>query len=265
MEWYHWVLVAIGILAIVAAIGFGVLAVLANRFIVRRLDGSGDPDRGVLVYVEPVRWLFIIWGLDLLWLALRWAGWQGQMHLFRWCSIGGGLAVFPDLIARKRLLRRAAELTGRIEALSRDNPGRPIHVVAFSNGCFVALEACRHLRRPGTVGQLVLLAGAVSPTYELDELAGKVEHVHSFWSPLDFTIRLGPLVFGTSERRWTSGCGAVGFRNPPSFVTQRRWRPRDMLRFYFGDHGTIISPLFLVKHVAPIICRAARPVPTGRY
>lgn len=256
MAWYYWVLLVIGVVAVLAALAFWVVAVLVNRWIISRLDGNGDPGHGIVVFVEPVRWLFIIWGFDLLCLALWWVGWRGQTRLFRWCSIGGGLAVFPDLVRRKRLLRRAEELARFIETLADDNPGRLIHIVAYSNGCFIALEACRRLCRHGLVGELALMAGAVSPKYDLRSLTGQVRHVHSFWSPLDLTVGLGPLIFGTSERRWTAGCGAVGFRTPPEFVTQRRWQPRDILCGYLGDHATIISPLFLVKHVAPIICQA---------
>jgi hypothetical protein len=61
------------------------------------------------------------------------------------------------------------------------------------------------------------------------------------------------LLFGSNDRRWGPGCGTVGFREPPPFVTQRAWRPADVRLGYLGDHFTVTSPRFVAGHLAPIL------------
>ena len=126
-------------------------------------------------------------------------------------------------------------------------------LVGYSSGCFVTLEACRRVRRPETLGKVLLLSGAVSPGYAWGELADRLDDVTSFHSWLDGISGLGPLLFGGNDRRWRPGCGTVGFADPPPMVRQRRWRPADVWLGYFGDHFTIAAPRFVAAQMAPIL------------
>jgi len=113
------------------------------------------------------------------------------------------------------------------------------------------------------VETVVLLAGSVSPQYPLDTLAGKVPALYSFYSPVDLIVGIGTSLFGGNDRRWGPGCGAVGFRNPPQFLTQRAWRLADMRQGYLGDHFTIASPQFVAQQIAPLLtCRPETRIPT---
>jgi pimeloyl-ACP methyl ester carboxylesterase len=205
------------------------------------------------VFVEPVRWLFVIWGFTFFCSGLRKAGGNQHVRLFRWSSRMGSLFVIPDLMAQKRLLAHSERLAKSIEELAEQHPQKPIHLVAYSTGCYIALEACRRLPRPGVIRKVVLLAGTVSPRYKLEHLAGKTSGIHSFSSPVDLINGLGPLLFGSNDRRWGAASGMLGFRDAPEFVTQCAWRPSDMRFGYFGDHFTIVSPRFIAKRIAPIL------------
>lgn len=233
------------------------VALWVNRRAVRQRHCSGDPDLGIILFVEPIRWLFIFWGFVSFCRGLRRGGYRGQVRLFRWCTGAGSLLVVLDLLRQRRLLGKAEKLARQIEVLSREDPGRSIHVVGYSSGCYVALEAMRRLQHADAVQTVVLLAGSVSPRYPLVHLAGKVRAVYSFHSCVDLIVGIGTVLFGCNDRRCGPGCGSVGFKNPPPFVTQRAWRLADIRRSYLGDHFTVTSPEFVSCEVTPLIMEAS--------
>lgn len=230
------------------------VALLVNRRRVASCDGSGDPRDGIVVFVEPVRWLFIIWGFAPFCRGLRRAGERRQVRLFRWSSSLGALLVIPDLMRRGRLERRARRLARFIDQLALLHPGVEIGIVGYSSGGYIALEACKHVSRGTPVGCVVLLAASASPSYAWEGLGTRTAFVHNFHSVLDVINMVGPSLFGSNDRKWGPGCGAVGFRSAPSTVRQRAWTPADVRLGYLGDHFTITSPAFVATHVAPILC-----------
>lgn len=244
-----WVWLLIGC----AAGSIWIAAVAINRWRLRVHDFSGDPDQGIVIFVEPVRWLFIIWGFAGFCRGLRRSGCRSRLYLFRWCSPAGALLVIPDLVRCERLQRKAKRLARYIDELARQYPGQAIHLVGYSSGCYVTLEACRQATSPGAIAKVILLAGAISPRYRWDGLRDRLSAVYNFHSPLDLISALGPALFGSNDRRWCLGCGVTGFKFPPPIVTQRSWQPSDTKLGYYGDHFTITSPRFINKHVARIL------------
>lgn len=231
----------------------GLAALCINRRHVCRLDGSGDPAQGIVVFVEPVRWLFIIWGFSWFCRGLRRAGGTQRVILFRWSSIAGAILVIPDLVRQVRLDRRAERLTRFIEQLEHDHPDTPINIVGYSTGAYVATEGCKRLAPRGAARRLILLAGSASPSYDWSGLGGNRFVVHSFHSRLDAINIIGPLLFGGNDRRWGPAGGAVAFKHPPAFLTQRPWSWSDIRLGYFGDHFTVTAPAFIARHVAPLL------------
>jgi len=246
------------LLAVVFA-GVWALALGYNRWQVARLEHTGDPREGIVIFVEPVRWLFVIWGFPHLCRGLRRAGCNAQVRLFRWSNRAGALLVLPDLMRRARLQCKSRRLARLIDELVERHPGCPIHVCGYSSGCYVALEALRHCRTPRPVERLILLAATISPRYDLRPLAGRVGSVHHLYSPLDGVINgLGPLLFGCNDRRWSISAGMTGLRHPPPFVFQRRWSPRDIASGYLGGHFTVMSPAFIARELAPLLGASCR-------
>ncbi|MFH0983886.1 MAG: hypothetical protein V2A79_20420 [Planctomycetota bacterium] len=249
-----WFILALALLVVVWT-----LALLRNGRRTRTCDGSGDPDRGLIVFVEAVRWLFIVWGFAAVCRGFRRGGCGHLIRLFRWSGRGGALLVLPDFLRRRRLLAKADRLARFLDGLAAQYPGRPIHLIGYSTGCYLVLEALK--RRvwsdpldPPPIGQVILLAGAVSPDYPLHSLAAGARGVHTFHSPLDFMISgLAPLLLGTNDGRRSLGCGMIGFHGAPGSVEQRAWSPRAMRLGYFGDHFSITAPAFVARQIAPIL------------
>jgi hypothetical protein len=240
-----WLWITLGVAAVWA------LVVTINRWFVRRVHGLGDPGQGIVVFVEPVRWLFIIWGVAPIGWGLRRAGWGGRLTLFRWGSALGSLFVLPDLMRHKWLLRQAERLAEHIAELAHTHPDRPIHLLGCSNGCYLCVEAAKRVQ-PGLIDRIVLMGGVISPTYDLEPLASRVVGVHNFHSPLDIISVLATLLFGSSDRRWGLGSGTVGFADSP-VLTQHAWGWRDVRHGHLGDHFTMASPWFATHAIAPII------------
>lgn len=254
-----WLLLAAGL------VGVWALALAYNRWQVLRFDHSGDPGDGIVIFVEPVRWLFVIWGFPNFCLGLRRAGSKARVQLFRWSNRAGALLVLPDLMRNGRLVRKSRRLAALIDDLAQRYPHSPIHVCGYSSGCYVALEALRRCSTPRPVDRLILLAATISPGYDLRHLAGRVRMIHHVYSPLDGWINgLGPLLFGCNDRCWSVSAGMAGLRRPPGFVTQRRWSPRDIALGYLGGHFTVMSPAFVERELAPLLGAPARPAAAGK-
>jgi hypothetical protein len=229
------------------------ISVRVNRRRVRAFESRDDCSGDTIIFVEPVRWLFIIWGFASFCSGLRRAGWKGQLRLFRWSGTAGALLVIPDLIRRGRLLQKSERLAMAVSKCMRENPARRLHLVGYSTGCYISLEACRRLMHQKNLGQVVLLAPTVSPEYDLISLSGGPRSIHVYHSKADLINGIGPLLFGSNDRRWGPASGTAGFRNPPTFVRQRAWRLRDVRLGYLGDHFTLLSQWFVAREVAPVL------------
>lgn len=230
------------------------LVLWRNRRRVAAVDHSGDPRRGIVIFVEPVRWLFVIWGFPHFCRGLRAAGCPHYIRLFRWSNRAGALFVLPDVMRRGRLQRKARRLAHLIHTLSRAHPEAPVHVVGYSSGAFVALEAVAALPREARVDRVVLLAATISPRYDLERLADRTRGVLHVHSRLDFAINgLGPLLFGCNDRRWSVSSGMVGLRRPAAFVEQHAWSASDAALGYYGDHFTVTAPRFVESRIAPLL------------
>lgn len=247
MTWQGW------LLTVTILVAWWAIALLLNRRGVRLHENTGDVAQGIVVFAEPLRSFFVIWGFSQFVSGLRRGGCGGQVLLFRWTSWLGCLLAIPDMVSQKRLIAQGGRLARQIEQLADAHPGVPIHLAGYSTGCYVALEACRALDERVRLKRVVLLAGTISPFYALNWLAGRLETLHNVYSRLDVINWLAPVVFGTNDRRWGPACGTVGFDTTLPFVRQHAWRVADVKHGYCGDHFTVVSPLFIAEHVAPLL------------
>ncbi|MDM8007356.1 MAG: alpha/beta hydrolase [Phycisphaerae bacterium] len=228
------------------------VALWLNRRDVRRFAGSGDPSCGIVVFAEPVRWLFIVWGFNSLCRALRRAGRTDAVYLYRWSRAAGSVLVLPDLMRRHRLDAKAVRLSRFIEQLSREHPASTIHLVGYSTGVYIAFESLRQMSPATTIGQVVALHGTVSPDYDITEVTRRAKGVLTVHGRPDWLINgLGPLLFGTNDRVHTAACGMVGLRSTPAKVQQRAWQIGDARAGYLGDHFTVMSCAWLRANIIP--------------
>lgn len=178
---------------------------------------------------------------------------------FRWThGVGRFLRDLQDI---RHLRKRADELAKIILRLKARNPCCPIYLVGHSAGTGIVLFATEHLP-PKCLERIVLLASAVSPTYDLrPALRATKREIVSFYSPLDFLVLgWGTSHFGTVDRIYGRAAGFEGFCLPERLpkwdrelyrrLIQVCWKP-GMLPFFGGLHNSSSMPLFLAHYVAP--------------
>jgi hypothetical protein len=159
------------------------------------------------------------------------------------------------------------------------HPDRPVFLVAKSGGSGAVIKALERVA-PGTIDRVILLAPALSPSYDLTTaLRGVRREMFVFWSPLDLVVLgAGTRIFGTIDRIRCVSAGLVGFRVPRSGpsdpgaasgalagkmedsppmgyakLRQIRWRPSMIRTGYFGGHIGPDSPAFLRMYIAPLL------------
>src|SRR5262249_10263031 len=155
-----------------------------------------------------------------------------EVRVFEW-SHGFGRHV-RDLQDTPHLLAKATELADEVRQVKAQ--GRPVFLVGHSGGAGLVLAAAAQLP-PATVERTILLAPAVSPTFDLSAAlrATKGELV-SYRSELDrLWLGLGTHEFGTVDRVYGSAAGLHGFREPDHLTDEGRllyrrlvqipWRP----------------------------------------
>jgi pimeloyl-ACP methyl ester carboxylesterase len=193
-------------------------------------------------------------------LALPAAGVPHEVREFDWTH--GKCRFLRDLQDTRYLLQRAEELAAQIRTLKADDPNRPVYLVGHSAGAALVLAAAEHLP-PASVERIVLLAPAVSPTFDLrPALRATRGEIVAFTSTFDrFVLDWGTSVFGTVDRVYSPSAGLLGFREPDALDEQERAEYRRLVQAPWrweclfegrgwGHHGTT-TPLFVYKRLAP--------------
>jgi hypothetical protein len=154
-------------------------------------------------------------------------------------------------------------LAARICALKQECPQRPVYLVSHSAGCAVALAATQCLP-PGSLERLVLLAPAVSATYDLRPALAVVScTVENFYSRHDWAaLGIGIFLFGTADRQWTAAAGRVGFQpilccpQDQALYAKLRQHPWDPCLAWAGNtggHYGAYQPGFLRAYILPML------------
>jgi hypothetical protein len=237
------------------------------------LSGLTDPDRpapdaalgrpeGLVIVADGVG------GLDLCGTGLRYVAAADRLpyavELFHWGhGFGRWLADLTDVANRDAKAMLIAEMIRRFKDAQ---PNDPVFLVAKSGGSGVVVQALEHLDDK-MVERVVLLAPALSPSYDLSRALHAVRHeLVVFWSPFDvFILGMGTYLLGTVDRIRTRSAGLVSFRaplgsqpeteqgHPYSKLRQVRWQPRMAATANLGGHVGPDSPFFLKKYVVPLL------------
>lgn len=221
-----------------------------------RADRGGDKDKGLVIFVEPVRWLSVRWGMRPAAAGLRDAGFEGEFLYWRWHATWRGWLVLPAIMDRAMLERQARKLAEFIADRRREHPDGPIFLIGYSCGGYVAVRAMELLPDGLRVHAAATLAGVFAPSRDLapacDRVRGKLVVCSSF---LDCLIAgLGTLVFGTADRKHVLSAGMVGVRkraNEDPRIVQVRWRPSMIRSGHWGGHFSAAARGFIRRYVAP--------------
>jgi pimeloyl-ACP methyl ester carboxylesterase len=196
--------------------------------------------------------------------GLKDGGVQGVIRVFNWgLPFPGGYLANLTRIDRNR--RRAADIAAEIIAYQDAYPGRPVHLVAQSGGAGIAVFAAEALPEGRFVDGIVLLGGALSPTYNLTRaLARTRKGILNSHSPGDvFVLGWGTRLFGTTDRQFCAAAGCVGFQEPPGLSDDERALYADKLEQlvwceevaqeceHWGGHFSSGGEVFMARYIAP--------------
>jgi hypothetical protein len=191
--------------------------------------------------------------------GLKQGGVGQDISYYDWTN---GHVGIPALHAYDENHRQAAHVAEMIAKQLADDPGRRVVVTSHSGGGAIAVWAMEDLPAGDEVNDVLLLAPALSPDYDLTAALRHVkDHIYLFWSSGDgFIIGLGCRVCGTMDGKTTNAAGYVGFVRPPSGdagqyakLQQRAYDPNWMWLGNFGDHIGPMAQPFAAKVLAPLV------------
>lgn len=160
-----------------------------------------------------------------------------------------------NLRAHERNVATARRLAADITAWRRAHPDELVYVVGYSGGGGVASLAVAALPDGVTVDRLVLVAPAIAPTFNVE--ARLVPHVEelivNYASPHDLQVGWGTHTFGTIDRVYTPGAGALGFATTHRAVLEWRWSPAERSLGHRGDHLSYLTRTWQQARLLPAL------------
>jgi pimeloyl-ACP methyl ester carboxylesterase len=199
--------------------------------------------------------------------GIQQGGYQGEATIVDWTS---GTLGIPALYAEKHNTAEAQKLADRLTQVRKDNPRGRIVLSAHSGGNGIAVWALERLPDGVRVDDVLLLAPALSPDYDLSKALRHVNgHVYAFTSPYDlFILGAGTLLFRTMDGKHADSAGRVGFVTPEGAdaaqygkLVQQPYQAEWMKYGNIGDHIGVMSRRFVATVIAPLVVRPEQFVP----
>lgn len=168
------------------------------------------------------------------------------------------------LQAYARNHREAQKIADRIVDHLGADPRAKIVLTAESGGAGPALWALEKLPAGAMVDELVLVAPAISPGYDLSAALRHVRRTaYAFTSARDwFMLGWGTSTFGTIDGKKCDAAGRFGFVRPPAAdraqyrkLVQLPYQSAWARWFNFGSHTGAMSPAFARHFLAPLLVR----------
>jgi hypothetical protein len=193
--------------------------------------------------------------------GMKQAGYQGETTIVDWTSGNFGI---PALYAEKHNAREAQQLADRIVQVRKDNPRGRIVLSAHSGGNGIAVWALERLPDEVRIDDVLFLAPALSPDYDLSNALRHVNgHAYAFTSPYDvFILGAGTLLFRTMDGKRADSAGRVGFVKPQGAddaqyekLVQNPYKSDWIQYGNIGDHIGVMSRRFVATVIAPLVVR----------
>jgi pimeloyl-ACP methyl ester carboxylesterase len=192
--------------------------------------------------------------------GLRDAGYDGPAEIYDWTGNNPGI---PALLNRKGNDLEAQKIADRITARARAHPGGRILLTGHSAGTGLAAFALEKLPPGVKVETVLLLAPALSPTYDLSKALGRVTgKAYAFTSPNDaFVLGAGTTLLGTIDGKKVEAAGKAGFTRPDDAADPEQYKkliakPYDrawMKLNNIGDHIGVMARPFVAAELAPLL------------
>lgn len=145
--------------------------------------------------------------------GLKNSGFDGPFEIYDWTCNDPGLAALRNRARNEQQAQIVADL---ITKQFRDHPGQPIYLTCHSGGAGPATWALEKLPADVKVQGFVMLAPALSPTYDLTKALSHVtdKAVYFFSQADDLVLGTGTKMFGTIDGQKVESAGKVGFERP---------------------------------------------------
>lgn len=191
------------------------------------------------------------------------AGHESAIEISDWTTGYWPMFVY-HLMALERNKAQAQAIAARIVAYQDRYPDRPVTLIGHSGGAAMAVLVLEALPQDRRITQAVLLAGALSPDYDLSTALEHTERgISNFYSGGDVLyLMAGTLALGTIDRQHAVSAGAIGFRTPEHLSAERRrwyesllheepYRLEMLWSLNFGGHMGPANRKFVSRWVAP--------------
>jgi len=188
-------------------------------------------------------------------------GYAGELRVHDWPGEKPGLNA---LLAQEKNRRQAQLVADAIAARRRENPNGRILLTAHSGGAGILIWALEKLPEDVQVDEVVLLAPALSPEYDLSTALSHVRgRLYAFTSQHDgVVLGAGTRAFGTIDGVHGDAAGRVGFRMPDGADEEQYeklvpmpYDPKWIKAGNIGDHIGPMSRKFARKVLAPLVAR----------
>jgi hypothetical protein len=230
---------------------------------VPQVHKSVPPGSSYLLYLPGITGTTVI---DQAWLgALHDAGAAGDFDVYDWTK---NRSSFLDALeAHDENHRVAAQIGKFIEQTRGINPDTPIICCGASGGAGLTVWALEALPRGTTVNDVLLIAPALSPDYDLSAALRHVSGaLYYLSSPLDApTNGGGTLLFGTIDGKHSAAAGFTGFHQPPGAdpaqyrkLVELKYDPAWIAWGNFGSHMGGLSSAFATHVLAPMLVKDER-------
>ncbi len=191
-------------------------------------------------------------------------GVNSAIEIFDWTvRIPGSMLV--NLSALERNRRQAQRISDLLVRYRSKHPGRPVHLIGYSGGGGIAVLALEALPPGRQIDGVILVAPALSPTYDLSTALRRTARMYHLYSDRDVPIlKLGTTLFGAIDREFGPAAGAVGFRIPEGLdrddrelyserLRQIGWGPSLRDKGASGSHLGWLNRRFAREYLAPIV------------
>jgi hypothetical protein len=193
------------------------------------------------------------------------AGPTTRSDLYDWTGRRWPITVLQSVARNKDASWKVAE---QIVSLRRAHPDARIVISSESGGAGPTVWALEDLPDDVLVDQVVMIAPALSPDYDLSRALRHVRgNAYAFISAGDnFVLAWGTRTYGTIDGKNVEAAGHVGFVKPAGTdatqyakLVQISHQPAWAKYLNFGGHGGAMSPAFAKYVIAPLIARGEIP------
>jgi len=191
--------------------------------------------------------------------GLKAGGVDAEVRVYDWVDGHPGIPTLHDYQHNRAQAALVAKvIAARVAAYPRER----IVVTSHSGGGAMAVWALEDLPPGVQVDDVLLLATALSPGYDLSAALRHVRgHVYVFWSTGDeLILGIGCRICGTMDGKSTDAAGRVGFIQPPAAdveqyrkLDQHPYSPDWAWLGNFGDHVGPMAAPFAKKILAPLV------------